>query len=671
MLKISRILLLGAGALALLPACSKTVNKVDPRTGCEVCHMPRAEPGAEPFGIENAHPFGDVKLGCTDCHGGNAEAYEQAKAHVPARDGVRFIRNLTAGQLDRLDPAYLRFINPGDLRVANLSCGGASSAAGGTGCHQNIVDKVRTSMMGHTAGEVVVARYRAGLQDEPLAHIGASNLYDPNFDPGQPTTVEVMARFDPPEPNLALLDALSSTTTASSADALQLYGEIQDDYMAKSCFRCHLWDFGENRFRGDFRSSGCTSCHMVYNDDGTSSSADPTIAKDVSPHPVQHVLTSAIPTDQCMHCHYRGGRIGPSFKGYRESGGSGYNPENTESLGVSQHGHDAAYYITDEDTTNGRDETPPDVHFSAGMHCIDCHRSNDVHGDGHIYSDTQVPVAIECENCHGTIDEESTLVDEDGVRIKNLERDADGNVWLIGKIDGVRHSVAQIKRFVHPDSPQYNPTVAESMGRDASGFSHTDKMECYTCHSAWYPSCYGCHVTVDYSKSARLLTTAETRVGKPSGTRYWVELNDLVLMWNTEGKIAPSMPSERFFMTVKDGEGNEVVSGRVRSKAGFEGRPTFGQRTFNPHTVQRFGQFARCDRCHIKPDGSNLETVRQTVGLGTDRYLWTDDQGKTYKLDAIVDEAGNSLVDVAHPEPSESRPLGNELRNKLLTEPVE
>lgn len=656
-------------AAVAITACVKEVEKVDPRTGCEVCHRPRPEPGADPAGIEDAHPYGDIALACTDCHGGNAGTYKQSEAHVPARDGRAFIRNLTAGQLDRIDPAYLRFVNPADLRVANTGCGAASPAAGGTGCHQPRIDDIRVSMMGHTAGEVVVARYRAGLQDDPLGHVGATSLFDPDFDPSLPSTVERMDRFDPSPPELSMLDVLASTTAAAGDAANRLYGEIQDDYMVKSCFRCHLWDFGENSFRGDFRSSGCAACHMPYSDDGTSQSADPRIPKEVSPHPIRHELTTRIPTEQCTHCHYRGGRIGPSFLGYRESGGSGYNPEKPDSLGVALHGHDAAYYLTDENTDNNIDETPADVHFERGLHCIDCHRSGDVHGDGHIYSDTQVPVRIECEDCHGTIERETSGMDSAGAVIEGLERDGDGNVWLVGRIDGARHPVTQIARSVDPASPTFSVLAAESMGR-SGGFSHTDRLECYTCHSAWYPSCYGCHVTMDYSKTSRLLTTGETRAGKPSGGRLWVVVDDLVLMWNTEGKIAPSMPSERFLLSVKDGEGDLVVDRRMRSRAGDQGRPTFGQRTFNPHTIQKRSAFSVCERCHVAEDRSNLERVRQTVGLGTDRYLLADDLGRTFRLDAIVGDGGESVVLVGHPAPEESRPLELELRTQLLEEPV-
>lgn len=652
-------------------ACTTGKKVVDPRDGCEVCHKPRPAEGGDPVGLEDAHAFGDVKLSCTDCHGGDGRSYVQREAHPDSRGAPAFLRNLTSGQLDRVDPGYLQFINPGDLRVANRGCGAASPASGGTGCHQEIVDRVRSSMMAHTAGEVVVARFRAGSQDDTLARVGATRLYDSNFDPSIPNTIEAMAKFNPPPPRLSLLPMVASASAATSTLAHELYAEVQDDYMAKSCFRCHLWDFGENRFHADFRSSGCSACHMIYSDDGTSQSMDPTIPKDVSPHPLTHAMTAKVPTEQCTHCHYRGGRIGPSFQGYREGGGAGFNPPNPESLGVAQHGHDAAFYIKDEDTTNTFDETPPDVHFEKGLDCIDCHFEREMHGDGHLYSDTQVFVGIECEDCHGTIDSRSTLKLGDGTAMTNLARDEAGDVWLTTKVDGTRHRITQVVESVDRQSPRYSAAADRAMGRDARGFSHSDGLECYTCHAGWSPSCYGCHVTVDYSRSSRLLTTGESRVGQPSGARQWVEIDDLVLMYNTDGKIAPSMPAERFTLTVKDAQGETLFERRVRRRTATSTTPGFGQRTFQPHTTRKTSAWSVCSRCHIRADGANRAMVEVTVGLGSDRYLLEDDEGRVHRMDAIVDANGNSLVEVGHPDPEESRPLGRTLREKLLTEPVE
>jgi hypothetical protein len=78
------------------------------------------------------------------------------------------------------------------------------------------------------------------------------------------------------------------------------------------------WFMGTNDQPGDYRTSGCGSCHIVYaNDrevrhssvyaaagrDGQSQSADPTIRKDEPGHPIRHSFTRAMPSSLCMNCH--------------------------------------------------------------------------------------------------------------------------------------------------------------------------------------------------------------------------------------------------------------------------------------------------------------------------------------------------------------------------------
>ncbi len=80
--------------------------------------------------------------------------------------------------------------------------------------------------------------------------------------------------------------------------------------------------FGTNDHTGDYRSSGCTACHVIYANDGDerhsefyksagslgmSQSSDVSIPKNESGHPIRHQLTSRIPTSQCMVCHMHPG----------------------------------------------------------------------------------------------------------------------------------------------------------------------------------------------------------------------------------------------------------------------------------------------------------------------------------------------------------------------------
>jgi hypothetical protein len=650
-------------ALLAVVACTSVERRVLDRPGCETCHQPLDSAG-KPKGLEQSHPWS--KLACTDCHGGDPDTLEQDKAHVrpPLNDGsvlpvqmhlaanaeIRYIRNLKSADLDALHakrPDYLQFVNPGDLRAAAKACGGA--------CHGKTVEIVRRSMMAHTSGEITVARFRAGAQQDPYGHMGSMALVDPDFDASLPTTVTSITRFDPPP--------LGENPT---------YGDYQDHYMIKACFRCHTNDFGENKFDGDYRSSGCSSCHMVYADDGKSRSADSTISKLSRPHPIKHALTSAIPTTQCTHCHYRGARIGPSFQGYRESAAAGLNPENKEVLGVGMHGHGPNFYITHErDKKKFADDTPPDIHFERGLHCIDCHTKHDVHGDGHLYSDTLNQIEIRCEDCHGTLDADSTLKTSRGEPLAHMWKDEKGHVWLRGKVDGKKHLVKQISQVIDDKSPFYNPIAKKHMGRDANGHSHLDKVECYTCHSDWMPNCYGCHVTLDIGKSAPNLTTGEITPGRPSGRRAWVAVHDLILMNGVRGKIAPAMPSERFYLTVKktttnsDGTKSVDVIFKDQPRHRAPGESGMGARPVNPHTTRRFGRYSACEACHLKADKSNEEAVRRAWGFGSDKYVFTDGNGKKWRHDQLIDDKHVSVVQPGHDDPEPATPLSKATIDKM------
>src|SRR6267143_327219 len=121
-------------------------------SGCISCHTSTDEP--------TMHPTRTVHIGCTDCHGGNASIsiaqgtatnspeYNSAKerAHIQPHDAV--FRNRSAlperayTKWLAESAEYVKFVNPGDLRVATETCGAA-------GCHATETRAVSTSMMTH------------------------------------------------------------------------------------------------------------------------------------------------------------------------------------------------------------------------------------------------------------------------------------------------------------------------------------------------------------------------------------------------------------------------------------------------------------------------------------------------------------------------------------------
>ena len=636
--------------LAACPGPAELALTVD-RGSCLACHRPLEADGSA-HGIEQAHPPVDGRnLSCTDCHGGDSSQPKMSDAHVqPGPNAERFLKNLTHGELDVVDIDYLRFINPGDLRVAETSCGP---------CHTEIIETVKTNQMATFSGELGVARYRAGRQRTHNALKGIYDVRDPTFAVGAiPGTVGALTRMEEPR--------IQAGETS--------IGPFQDLYLTKACMRCHLWNFGDNKFQGDYRSSGCTGCHMPYRDDGRSQSDDPMIDKESPPHPEKHRLTNAIPTDQCLHCHYRGARIGPSFKGYRPGAGAGLNPEHADFLGEALHGHDASFYITDEDNRNSVDETPADVHFRAGMDCVDCHTSHDVHGDGHLYNDTNMATEVRCETCHGSADEESDLMTRLGNPMKNLHRDAQGDVWLTTKVKKKRLKVTQISRVIA--GAGHDSFLHKSMGRDEDGFSHMDRLSCDACHSGWLPTCYGCHVNVDMRRVQRSLITGVSTPGQISGSRRWVSTDDLILLLSTDGKITPSMPTERMFFTAVDGDGTTVIDKQVRTgpmRNGERLEPNGnGHRAYHPHTVQRWSPFMRCERCHTVPgDAENAERFDQVVGFGTDRYIEVDGNGAGWRLDQVQTRDGEPTVLIGHEGEYKSRPLNLEEIERMRAVEIE
>src|ERR1700730_8732387 len=115
--------------------------------GCISCHTQTDEP--------TMHTTGTLRLGCTDCHGGNAEitrpagaaaglpSYETVKQQAHPRPRLPDLWRSSANpvrpytQWLKESPEYIRFVNPGDLRIAAETCGSA-------GCHASEVRNVST-----------------------------------------------------------------------------------------------------------------------------------------------------------------------------------------------------------------------------------------------------------------------------------------------------------------------------------------------------------------------------------------------------------------------------------------------------------------------------------------------------------------------------------------------
>ena len=116
------------------------------------------------------HASPSVRLGCVDCHGGNATARsagspgskeyedERRQAHVAPKhpeawpSAANPERAYTALLEESLE--FVRFVNPGDLRAAPTACGP---------CHKEEVKNVSKSMMTHGGMLYGAALYNNGV----------------------------------------------------------------------------------------------------------------------------------------------------------------------------------------------------------------------------------------------------------------------------------------------------------------------------------------------------------------------------------------------------------------------------------------------------------------------------------------------------------------------------
>src|SRR5438094_913581 len=95
-------------------------------------------------GVRDMHDRETVKLGCCDCHGGDPSAPTKETAHVQPSLANAWptsgnpVRSYAL--LNHENPDFIRFVNPGDLRVAHISCGA---------CHAREVLEVKKGMMTH------------------------------------------------------------------------------------------------------------------------------------------------------------------------------------------------------------------------------------------------------------------------------------------------------------------------------------------------------------------------------------------------------------------------------------------------------------------------------------------------------------------------------------------
>ena len=314
--------------------------------GCITCHENSKDP----------HDSEYVRLGCTDCHGGDpTPGLTMRQAHPAPRNPVFFESSANPDSSDVLlnheSPEFIQFVNPGDLRVAKKTCGD---------CHAESVDHVNHSMMRHGAMLWGAAAYNNGSY--PVKDSIFGQAYGAN---GVPLALQSPIKVTPEmQKSMGIVQEifpLPRFNVSQTGNIFRIFekggtrlGEIGNpdpseppgkpfrrlgerglgtslrvDPVVIGAHKTRLHDplldfFGSNNRPGDYRSSGCTSCHVVYANDrspsnsgwysaygnqGLSFNPDPMISKKEKGHPIDHKFTRSIPSSQCMTCHMHQGNL--------------------------------------------------------------------------------------------------------------------------------------------------------------------------------------------------------------------------------------------------------------------------------------------------------------------------------------------------------------------------
>jgi len=581
----------------------------DPFPKCLLCHDQ----------IENIMTnMGGSNLDCTFCHGGDPDADTKELAHVHPTGEVAY--NETIPPLD-LDLAYQRFVNPTNLRVVDQTCGR---------CHPYEAQIIVKSMMATAAGHYAGGLYQNNVVDTKTPIFGTFAITDDDgFVPTERGAVQSLVDlliFDPSED-----PSLIATHFAAVP--------------SQACARCHLWSRGKG-YRGApnqdglYRADGCAACHLPYANDGLSQSADPSIDHDQPGHPKTHIVTRQIPTQQCLHCHHRGARIGLSFTGRAQM-----PPGLTSGPGVPG--------TTDEKFNNNYhytlpDTNPPDIHGQRGMHCIDCHTKGGIMGDGNLYGHMDQATKIECRTCHGLPDQLPNFRDNDFELLPNVYY-VDPNdkntgpeeplheVMLVSKVTKEQHTVPIAMDIVNPDSPKYNPRAACAM--NGNHLKAQGGLDCYACHAAWVPNCYGCHFERNEQEMGLNYITGQLEVGKVrTNDKVFESLRNFSIGPNSSGRIVPYLVACQPIADVTAPDGSKILDMVMPTTS--NGLSGLAMNPVNPHTTRGPGEVRSCAECHRSPP---------TMGFGTGNYAIARTNVYT---------AGSSGVQVFDRDANPDQPLG-------------
>ncbi|MEX2517869.1 MAG: hypothetical protein WD969_00900, partial [Paracoccaceae bacterium] len=789
--------------------------------GCLSCHEKTDSP--------TMHISGGVAIGCTDCHGGDAGIFREASSEPGSHDYVDALEDAHVLPLypqswhwptsanpkqsytliNKESPEFLRFVNPSDYRVVREACGA---------CHMRQIQAAERSLMATSAmlwggaaynnGILPFKRYVLGeaytrdgepaILDSPVKlsqkmidrgalpklypmpawevlpsadvfrvfERGGRNIITQFPEIGLPNALGQLQRLEEPgRPDIRQSNRGNATGIRIAIPVLNIHKTRLNDPQT--------WFFGTNDQPGDYRTSGCAACHVVYANDrewessgqyakygnsGQTITIDPAINGEHFPemkgekgHPLKHAFSSAIPTSQCMSCHMhqpnsfvntflgytmwdyesdaplmwpteqvnrRDRDLGKKFRKEEKVATRSYihhedhggdekygpwarmreildrNPEAAAAAGkwadldfleevwrdvnprakdtqfADYHGHGwnfraifkrnregdlldkAGAIVANSDPEKFEKAVHMNsIHAEKGMNCVDCHFSQDGHGNGYIHGEVAQAVQIRCKDCHGTASALPTLrtsgpAAAPGGEDLSLLRNPDGQrrfEWVGGRLiqrsivnPGLEWDVSLVKKTVTPGDSHYNSKAARAKlmsrlsgpgdakmewgsGVSKSNLAHDEEeMACFACHTSWTTSCGGCHLPIE----ANWKTDRKHYEG--GETRNWASYNpqvarDQIFQLGKHGPvkggiIAPIRSSSALVLS-----STNINRERIYIQQAPVSAAGYSSQAFAPHFphTSRKEETKTCTDCHLSEANDNNAIMAQLLLHGT------------------------------------------------------
>lgn len=476
-----------------------------------------------------------ISESCVQCHG---EVKGFSKYHNPQKIGCSSCH--LGNTKDKLkDLAHAGMIRiPGNLENAKLTCGK-------TNCHPGISERVDSSLMSTMSGIISVNKFAFDELKEPSGKFNIEKI-------------------------------------GNSAS---------ESHLRNLCASCHLGN--EKKEYGIItelsRGGGCNACHLNYSIEAEHELETYKLMREqkrdsalIKFHPS---LTINVTNDHCFGCHSRSGRISTNYEGWHETGFIDKKIVDNINFRLLDDGRIFQKKI-------------PDVHYNAGLVCVDCHISYEVMGNGKSFEHKEEQILISCEDCHS----------ENFSAMKLSEFDFESK--KIAEVNGINDDERDFIKVNKSQTPLINTEVRNNHSAKLNG-KRTKKvydlkppkfecnnskahrsLSCNSCHTAWVPQCIGCH------------TAFETRIqgfdllDNKMINSSWVEYN---------GEYFSELPT----LGIKETKENEktersvdtFVPGMImtldKSKFNKENKGIIFKRFFAPsvaHTIRK--ESRSCESCH-------------------------------------------------------------------------